>query len=445
MSIGQSGSFTCRHSTLALFILVALVPCAAAAQHPSESPIDAHEPQTPVGGNGAHQESSDSPQWRFMQDGVAFLTFNRQGGPRGDTEFVSQNWWMGMGRRAVGPGILTLTGMFSLEPATMRGDGYSEIFQTGEAFQGRAITDRQHPHDLAMQLAGVWRVPIAGRTGFTIAGGPAGEATLGPVAFMHRASAAENPFAPLGHHTFDSTHIAKGVVAMAVDHGPLVVEGSVFHGREPDEDRWNISDVGALDSWATRLWFRAGMEWEFQASHGYLHEPEELEPGSLRRTTVSASWMTQPNPDFSAITVGYGLNDKDHTNVLFDAFFAESTYRSGPYAFYSRFEAADVETELLLGAAEHDGGEGPPLRDTVVALTVGAVRDLPPLGGFEFGVGGDVTLHNVPERLVSTHGARPVSFIVFLRVRPPMSGVGRMWNMTMTRPMTGLGRQRMGP
>ena len=100
---------------------------------------------------------------------------------------------------------------------------------------------------------------------------------------------------------------------------------------------------------------------------------------------------------------------------------------------------------LLLGAAEHDGGEGPPLRDTVVALTVGAVRDLPPLGGFEFGVGGDVTLHNVPERLVSTHGARPVSFIVFLRVRPPMSGVGRMWNMTMTRPMTGLGRQRMGP
>ena len=381
-----------------------------------------------------------------MQDGVAFLTFNRQARPRGETEVVSQNWWMGMGRRAAGSGTLTLTGMVSLEPATVGADGYSEVFQTGEAFQGRAITDRQHPHDLAMQLAGVWRVPMSGRIGFTIAGGPAGEATLGPVAFMHRASAAETSFAPLGHHTFDSTHIAKGVIAMAVDHGPWVIEGSLFHGREPDEDRWNISDVSALDSWATRLWFRAGTQWEFQASHGYLHEPEELETGSLRRTTGSVSWMTQPDPDFSAITLGYGLNDKDHANVVFDAFFAEGTYRTGPYAVYGRFEATDVETELLRGeTAEHRATDGPSLRDTVVAFTIGGVRELPRLRGFEFGLGSDVTFHRTPQRLVSDYGARPVSFIVFLRVRVPMSGMGRMWNMTMTRPMGGLGRQRMAP
>ena len=435
MSIGKSGSPACRQSAFALFVMVALVPYPAASQ--PDALVDDHQ---------AHQEPSGTPQWRFMQDGVAFLTFNRQARPRGDTEFVSQNWWMGMGRRAMGRGTLTLTGMLSLEPATVGGDGYSEIFQIGEALQGRAITDRQHPHDLAMQLAGVYRVPISGRTGFTIAGGPAGEATLGPVAFMHRASAAENPFAPLGHHTFDSTHIAKGVVATAVDHGPWAIEGSLFHGREPDEGRWNISDAGALDSWATRLWFRAGTEWEFQASHGYLHEPEELEPGSLRRTTVSASWMSQPDPDFSAITLGYGLNDKDHANVVFDAFFAEGTHRSGAYALYGRFEATDVETELLLGApAEHNGTEGPLLRDTVVAFTIGAVRDLPTLGGFEFGLGSAVTFHRVPERLVLTHGARPVSFIAFLRIRPPVSAMGRMWNMTMTRPMAGLGRRRMGP
>ena len=445
MSIGKSGSLACRQSAFVLFVMVALVPYAAASQPSSESLLGDQEPDAPVDDHRAHQESSGTPQWRFMQDGVAFLTFNRQARPRGDTEFVSQNWWMGMGRRAVGRGTLTLTGMLSLEPATVGSDGYSEIFQTGEAFQGRAITDRQHPHDLAMQLAGVYRVPISGQTGFTIAGGPAGEATLGPVAFMHRASSAENPIAPLGHHTFDSTHIAKGVVAVAVDHGPWVIEGSLFHGREPDEHRWNISDVGALDSWATRLWFRAGTEWEFQASHGYLHEPEELEPGSLRRTTVSASWMTQPDPNFSALTVGYGLNDKGHADAVFDTFFAEGTHRSGPYALYSRFEATDVETELLLGVADHNGGEGPPLRDTVVALTIGAVRDFPRRIGFEFGLGSAVTFHRVPERLGSTHGARPVSFIVFLRVRPPVSAMGRMWNMTMTRPMAGLGRQRMGP
>ena len=94
--------------------------------------------------------------------------------------------------------------------------------------------------------------------------------------------------------------------------------------------------------------------------------------------------MTQPDPSFSAITLGYGLNDKDHANVVFDAFFAEGTHRSKPHAFYRRFEATDVETELLLGEpAEHIGTEGPSLRDTVVAFTAGAVRDLPPLGGFE--------------------------------------------------------------
>ena len=141
--------------------------------------------------------------------------------------------------------------MLSLDPATVGKDGYREIFQAGEALDGRPLIDRQHPHDLFMQLAAVWRMPVTASTGFTLAGGPAGEPALGPVAFMHRASAADNPTAPLGHHTFDSTHIAFGVVTAAVDHGPWVVEGSVFNGREPDENRWDF-DFGRLDSFSGR-------------------------------------------------------------------------------------------------------------------------------------------------------------------------------------------------
>ena len=172
-----------------------------------------------------------------MQDGVVFLTSNRQGKPRGVTELVSQNWWMGMGSRAVGNGTFTLRGMLSLEPLTLGGNGYSELFQTGETYRGRPLIDHQHPHDFVMQLAAAWRVPLSTRTGITVSGGPVGEATLGPVAFMHRLSADENPFAPIGHHTFDSTHITKGVIATRVDHGPIAIEGSVFHGGEPNEDR----------------------------------------------------------------------------------------------------------------------------------------------------------------------------------------------------------------
>ena len=190
-----------------------------------------------------------------MQDGIVFAEFNRQGGPRGGNEFVVPNWWMGMAARSAGKGIVTFTGMFSLDAATLGKDGYREIFQVGETLDGVPLVDRQHPHDLFMQLAASWRIPIARGTGFTIAGGPAGEPALGPVAFMHRPSAAEIPFAPLSHHVFDSTHISFGVVTAAVDHGPWIVEGSVFNGREPDDNRWDF-DFGALDSVSGRVWFR---------------------------------------------------------------------------------------------------------------------------------------------------------------------------------------------
>src|SRR5258708_10083183 len=114
-----------------------------------------------------------------------------------------------------------------------------------------------------MQLAAGWGVPVTEATAFILAGGPVGEPALGPVAFMHRASAAENPAAPLSHHNFDSTHIAFGVVTAAVDHGPWVLEGSVFNGREPDENRWDF-DFRRLDSVSGRLWYPPPPTWRFQ-------------------------------------------------------------------------------------------------------------------------------------------------------------------------------------
>src|SRR5436190_5203482 len=189
--------------------------------------IDAHA-QEATDPSSVHRQHDQMPMnapantgWQFMQDGIVFAEFNHQGGPRGGTEFVVPNWWMGMATRNTSRGRLTLTGMFSLDPATVGKDGYREIFQAGEALDGRPLIDRQHPHDLFMQLAAIWRLPVGSSTGLTLAGAPVGEPALGPVAFMHRASAADNPTAPLGHHTFDSTHVSFGVIIAAVDHGPF--------------------------------------------------------------------------------------------------------------------------------------------------------------------------------------------------------------------------------
>ncbi len=372
--------------------------------------------------------------WHLMQDANVFVTFNRQGGPRGDTELKSTNWWMGMFSRKAGTGELTLSAMLSLDPLTARNDGYSEIFQAGETYKDAPLIDRQHPHDFLMQLAATWRVPLADRLALTLAGAPVGEPALGPVAFMHRRASAENPTAPLGHHTFDSTHIAMGVITAGLDSGPWTLETSIFHGREPDEDRWDLMDPGALDSWSVRGWYRYGQAWTFQASHGFLNEPEALEPGDVTRTTLSASWRRETSEtSYSAVTLGYGRNAKQSQS--YNALLAEATHRRGLNSFYERFETLQVETALLLSGVAHHDPERTPARDSVIALTLGGLRDMWSWRGLDLGMGADVVFYGVPDALAPAYGSRPLSFHVFGRLRSPARW-GRMWDHYMTQPMS---------
>jgi hypothetical protein len=381
----------------------------------------------------------DSPGWHFMQDAVVFGMFNHQGGARGGDEFRVPNWWMGMFSRKLKASKLTINTMFSLDPATVGEGGYREIFQVGESLDGRPLIDHQHPHDLFMQLAGVWRIPLNSKTGLTIAGGPVGEPAIGPIAFMHRASAAENPFAPLSHHTFDSTHIAFGVVTVAVDHGSLTLEGSAFNGREPDQHRWDF-DFGALDSFAGRVWFKPTSEWEFQVSSARLKHPEALEPGNITRTTASAGWFKKNGDDFLAVTVGFGMNATAEVNR--QAWFAEGTRHQRVNSIFGRVELVDVETDLLLNDTVPTGAHAAD-KSMVGAFTFGGVRDVFRARGFEGGVGAELTFYAVPDSLKSTHGDHPVSFQLFFRVRPPAGPMGRMFNMRMTRPMQDMSRDQM--
>jgi hypothetical protein len=387
----------------------------ARAQSPTESD---HEHMSADGSNLG---------WQVMLDGAVFATFDHQGGRRGAQEFESQNWFMAMGTHPFPRGTLTLTGMLSAEPFTVGIAGYSEIFQEGEAYNNLQVTDRQHPHDLFMQLAAAWRMPLGKRVSLTLAGGPRGEPALGPVAFMHRASAFENPTAPLSHHIFDSTHVTNGVITVGLDRGPLAIEGSVFRGREPDQNRYDL-EFGALDSWSTRMWYRPNTEWAIQVSHGYLHEPEQLEPGDQRRTNASVSWFRQRPSGFTAVTAAFGWNVRDYSTV--HALLAEVTHKAGATSVYSRFEDLTTETEILLFPEVVHRPHPGELVDPIREITSGVVRDVANVHGFHMGVGGDIVFYGVPDLLQFTHGAHPVSYHIFLRVRPPARG-GRMWNMTM--------------
>ena len=250
---------------------------------------------------------------------------------------------------------------------------------------------------------------------------------------MHRASAADNPTAPLGHHTFDSTHIAFGVVTAAVDHGPWVLEGSLFNGREPDDSRWNI-ESGRLDSVAGRVWYRPNEEWELQASSGRLKHPEQLEPGNIVRSTTSASWTRTNGKAISSATAAFGHNRTEHGGR--SAMFVEGSHHADMNTVYGRFEAVQAETALLQTGTVAEGPAAD-LNTAVFALTMGGVRDFVSWRGFEGGIGADVSFYGMPDALRPMYSTHPVSVHVFFRLRPPASSMGRMWNMRMSQPMKG--------
>ena len=389
-----------------------------------------------------HQHDAPAPsKWTFMQDGVVWVMFNDQGSPRGETEVKAPNWWMGMAERRIGRGTLTFDAMLSLDAATVGAQGYSHIFQVGETYQGNALIDHQHPHDFLMQAAAIWRQPFVRGTTLTLAGAPVGEPALGPVAFMHRSSAVENPMSPLAHHTMDSTHIAMGVLTASLEKGPFQVESSVFHGREPDEDRWDLMDPGALDSWSIRGWWRPSREWSAQISYGYLTQPDALEEGDEKRTTASLTWNAPRPGGSTALTLAWGRNWK--LGGTYDAVLAELTRQYGwRGSIYWRAEVVQVEDDILrTGVHTFQGGRKkahvvlPGKRDFVGAFTLGATKTFWQPREWNAAFGGQATAYGVPGMLAPFYGEQPPwSVQLFVRVRPP--AMHRMVDVTMTkRPM----------
>ena len=130
----------------------------------------------------------------------AFLQYLDESGDRGAHQTGSVNWLMGMAERSAGGGHLGFRGMVSLEPWSIRGCGYPDLLASGELCDGEQIHDRQHPHDLFMEISAEYDRPLAGGPRWQLFGGPAAEPALGPAAYPHRVSAMPNPMAPISHH-----------------------------------------------------------------------------------------------------------------------------------------------------------------------------------------------------------------------------------------------------
>src|SRR5437868_4507065 len=237
-----------------------------------------------------HMHYKVAGDWLLMFHYNLIVGMNRQGGPRGVTKLESANWFMPMAYHKLGKGTLQLRGMFSAEPFTFPPGGSPLLFQTGETYKRQPLIDRQHPHDLFMELSAQYTLPLGERgTWFTYFGYP-GEPALGPVAFMHRMSAAENPSATLSHHLQDSTHISFGVLTTGFTYRWFKVEASIFNGREPDENRYDF-DAHKWNSRSARVSFAPNKNWTAQVSYGFLRSPENQDPNvDVRRATASMQY-----------------------------------------------------------------------------------------------------------------------------------------------------------
>ena len=349
-------------------------------------------------------------EWELMAHGAIFPDYNQQGGPRGAGKAESVNWGMVMEQHKLGGGTILFRQMFSAESLTSPHPGFSELFQTGETYHGEPLVDHQHPHNLFAELSALYTLPITKKVSWELYGGPSAEPALGPVTYIHRASASELPLAPLSHHLQDSTHTSFGVVTTGFTIDRIKLEGSVFNGREPNEQRWSIQ-LAALDSYSGRVSVAPTRNWTAQYSVGRLEHPEALEPGSQWRQTASVEYNRPLATGNWATSIVWGRVHKIATGANLNGFLLESTvnFRERSYVF-SRLELVDKD-ELFPQATAH-----PAYR--IGAYTFGGVRDVHQSRLWQLGLGADVTFYSKPAALDAAYGNHPVSFQIFLRVRP---------------------------
>ena len=342
-------------------------------------------------------------RWMLMGHALLNAVYDWQSGPRGAERTFLSGMVMGMAQRPLGPGTLQLRAMASPEPL-MGPRGYPLLLASGETADGvTQLVDRQHPHDLFMELSASYSLRLSDRASAFVYGGLPGEPAFGPPAFMHRLSILDSPEAPISHHWLDSTHISFGVLTAGLIVGDVKLEASRFNAREPDQHRYDI-ETGPLDSTALRVSWNPDAHLALQASWAHLVSPEQLEPG-VNSTRWSASAIyTRPISanGWWSTTLAWGRRDGN------DAFALESAAGIGLWTLFVRAETTRND--------ELTGGHHGPAYD-VGKVSLGLIRDVRVAPHLRLGLGGLYALNHVPDALRGAYGGNPRGGMAFIRLK----------------------------
>lgn len=350
--------------------------------------------------------------WMLMFIGFSYFVTDVQRGKRGGEQLLNENMFMFMAQRDCDKYTFGFRSMFSLEPVTIGKCGYHLLLQTGETCDGKTpLIDRQHPHDLFMELAVVNTYQLTKDSSLFLYLGLPGEPALGPPVFIMRFSSEYIPEAPLGHHWIDSTHVTFGVITAGFIHKGLKLEASIFTGREPDQHRFDI-EKPKLDSYSFRLSLNPTENLALQISYAFIKSPELLHPDiNINRSTFSAIYNKQINDtsNFQGAAI-VGVNKEKPGNLL-PAFLLEGTLElKRKHLFFSRFEWVKNDDLFI---------EPNPLADkafNVQKLTVGYVYEFLLTKHSKWGIGGLLDFPIIPKPINVCYG-NSISYMVFLQVR----------------------------
>jgi hypothetical protein len=430
---------------LAALLATSVARRPAQAQH-DMSQMSAMRPALPLGiplsrlGSGTSWLPDSSPMhggdfavgdWSFMLHGAAYGQYDHQNGFRRETQRGLIDWEMLMAMRTVAGGLFRVNTMTSFESLVLGQKGYPQLLQTGGTYQGGRLVNHQHPHDLVNELAAVYDHSLIGGVAGSVYAAVVGEPALGPVAYMHRPSAAADPFAPLGHHWQDASHESFGVITLGLYSRALKLEGSIFNAREPDEYHYNFDYVGArLDSYSGRITVNPTAGLGVSIWGGYLMAHDRLEtPIGMQR--YGASILTENEiggRKWSSAAI-WGVNihhhgsrehnhDPNATNVKFYHVSAsallETTVavakRSEVYARLEQVSKSGDELGFL-------GGDLTQLY-TIRSVSLAATRDFVSLGPASIGLGIRGSVNLLPETLRLTYqGTTTSGYSAFVRVR----------------------------
>jgi hypothetical protein len=371
--------------------------------------------------------------WMLMLQGNVNALRIDQRTKRGDSQFGVTDWEMLMASRPLGGGLLRLNAMTSVEAFTLGGSGYPLLLQTGGTYRHSPLHDRQHPHKAVMELAAMYEHAIARNAALFVYAAAVGEPALGPVSFMHRPAAENDPLSPVGHHWQDANHQTFGVVTAGMNTRTVRLEASVFNPREPDENHQVVDYRGAkLDSYSGRVsWAPTGRIvtsswWGYLGSHSRLDPTARMHRyggsllvaargprgGAWSSTLVWAMNLHHHGGNSHAILHGGpGASPHHHASSMLAETNLGIGLRTAVFARAERVMKNGEEMGFL-------GGDLTALYEVRV-LTAGVSRQVASVGPAGISLGARASVNFVPATLLATYGTRtPAGFALYANVRP---------------------------